>query len=132
MGSETDFPGTSVADWEAEKSGLTARVGEVTVKVKLMLFRDSYCSRAVECGVPTYHIHQSHIKEHASCDGKDPAGHIVCVLAHGYANQHANVSHEGGQQIVDDGLLHRHPCFQQHRKVTCQPGDTHRQSFKHY
>lgn len=52
------------------------------------------------------HIHQGHIKEHASCDGKDPVGDIVCVLAHSCANQHANVGHEGGQQIVDNGLLH--------------------------
>lgn len=52
------------------------------------------------------HIHQSHIKEHAGSDGEDPAGDIVCVLAHSCANHHANVGHEGGQQIVDNGLLH--------------------------
>lgn len=74
--------------------------------------------------MPTHHIHQSHVEEHASCDGEDPVGDIVCVLAHSCANQHANVGHEGGQQIVDNGLLHRHPGFQQHRKVTCEPGDT--------
>ncbi|KAK5624187.1 hypothetical protein CRENBAI_000005 [Crenichthys baileyi] len=68
--------------------------------------------------VPAYHIHQSHIKEHPSCDGKDPVGHIVRVLAHSCADHHAHISHEGRQQIVDDGLLHRHPSFQQNRKVT--------------
>lgn len=87
---------------------------------------------AAECGVPTYHIHQSHIKEHASCDGEDPASETVCVLAHSCANHHANVGHEGGQQIVDNGLLHCHPGFQQHRKVTCQPGETHTHTHTHF
>lgn len=85
---------------------------------------DNYHSGAVERAQPTHHIHQSHIKEHASCDGEDPVGDIVRVLAHRGANQHANVGHEGGQQIVDNSLLHRHPGFQQHRKVTCRPEDT--------
>lgn len=124
VGIRNRLPRISIADQEAEGRGLAARVGEETVKVKLMLLADNYHSGAVACSVPTYHIHQSHIKEHASCDGEDPAGDIVCVLAHSCANQHANVGHEGGQQIVDDGLLHRHPRFEQHRKVTCQPGET--------
>lgn len=86
---------------------------------------DNYCPRAVGgAGVPTHHIHQSHVEEHASCDGEDPAGDIVRVLAHGRADQHADVGHEGGQQIVDDGLLHRHSRFQQNREVACQAEDT--------
>lgn len=73
---------------------------------------------------PTHHIHQSDIKEHASRDGEDPAGDALCVLAHRRANQHADVGHEGRQQVVDDGLLHRHPRFQQHCEITCQPEHT--------
>lgn len=107
------------------------------MKVKLMFERreggkgegGNYHSGAVECTVPTHHIHQSHVEEHASCDGEDPVGDIVCVLAHNRADQHANVGHEGGQQIVDNGLLHRHPGFQQHRKVTCQPRHTHTHTY---
>lgn len=81
--------------------------------------------------MPTYHIDQGDVKEHASCGGEDPAGDIVRVLAHGCADHHANVSHEGRQQVVDDGLLHCHPGFQQHRKVTCRPGKIHTESLKH-
>lgn len=75
-------------------------------------------------GPPTHHIHQRHVKEHAGRDGEDPAGDVLRVLAHRRADQHADVGHEGGQQVVDDGLLHRHPRFEQHRKVTCQPEHT--------
>lgn len=91
---------------------------------------NGYCSGAVECTVPTHHIDEGNVKEHASCGGEDPVGDTVRVLAHGCADYHANVSHEGGQQVVDDGLLHRHPGFQQHRKVTCQPGKTHTETLK--
>lgn len=73
---------------------------------------------------PTHHIHQRHIKEHAGRDGEDPAGDVLRVLAHRRADQHANVGHEGGQQVVDDGLLHRHPRFEQHCEITCQPEHT--------
>lgn len=125
----TDFPGISIADLEAGRRGLWAHVGEETGKVNADVVEGQLslwgCS---ECRVPTYHIHQSHIKEHASCDGEDPARDIVRVLAHSCANQHADIGHEGGQQIVDNGLLHRHPGFQQHRKVTCQPEETHTHS----
>lgn len=78
------FLGSSVAHLVAGRGSLTARAVEVTVKVKLLLFGDNYCSEAV--GMLTYHIHQSHVKEHASCDGEDPAGDIVRVLAHGCAD----------------------------------------------
>lgn len=98
VGIRSRLPGISIADQWAESRGLT----EETAEVKLMLFGGDNYHR----GVPTHHIHQSHVKEHASRDGEDPAGETVCVLAHGRANHHANVGHEGGQQIVDDGLLH--------------------------
>lgn len=68
--------------------------------------------------MPTYHIHQSHVQKHPGRDGKDPVGHVVRVLAHGRADHHANIGHERRQQVVDDGLLHRHPSLQQNRKVT--------------
>lgn len=68
----------------------------------------------------TYHIHQRHVQEHARRDGEDPVGDVVRVLAHGGADEHPDVGHEGRQQIIDDGLLHRHPSFQQNGKITCQ------------
>ncbi|KAF2987397.1 hypothetical protein EK904_002435 [Melospiza melodia maxima] len=66
-----------------------------------------------------YHVDQGHVEEHAGGDGEDPQGDVVGVLAHGRADQHADVGHHGRQQVVYDGLLHRHPRLQQHRKVTC-------------
>ena len=70
--------------------------------------------------MPAYHVHQSHIKEHASGYSKDPVCDVMRVLAHSYADQHANVGHERGQQVVDDGLFHRHPRLYQHSKITCR------------
>lgn len=66
----------------------------------------------------THHVHQGHVKEHASGDGENPACDVMRVLTHGCADHHAEVGHESRQQVVHDGLLYRHTGLQQHRKVT--------------
>lgn len=65
-----------------------------------------------------YHIHQGYIEEHAGSDGEDPQGDVVGVLAHGRADEHAYVGHHGGEEVVDDGLLHSHARLQKNCKIT--------------
>lgn len=67
----------------------------------------------------SYHIHQGHVEEHACRDGEDPEGNVVGVLADRGADEHPNVSHHGGEQVVHDRLLYSHACFQENRKIPC-------------
>lgn len=65
-----------------------------------------------------HHVHQSHVQEEPGCDGEYPHGDVLRVVSDQDTSHHAQVGRHGRQHVVQNGLTHRHPGLQEHRKVT--------------
>lgn len=52
----------------------------------------------------THHVYKGDIQKKPSRQSEDPHGHIFCVMTNQNACDHPQISHQGRQQIVENGL----------------------------
>ena len=72
---------------------------------------------SVPRGQLRHHVHQSHVQEDARRRREEPRGNLGQGGADQQAEDHAHHGQEGGEYVVEDGLLDRHPGLDQHGEV---------------
>ena len=72
---------------------------------------------SVPRGQLRHHVHQSHVQEDARRRREEPRGDLGQGGADQQAEDHAHHGQEGGEYVVEDGLLDRHPGLDQHGEV---------------
>ena len=67
----------------------------------------------------SYHVDEGDVDEYSGGDAEDP-GCDGFEIANSDTCRHPEEAEDGGEEVADEGLLHRHPGFQQHGEVACQ------------
>lgn len=65
-----------------------------------------------------HHIHQRHIEEDPRCGWEEPRGDLREGGGDQEAKDHANHGQDGGEDVVEYGLLDCHPGLDEHGKVS--------------